>query len=377
MKKVEWTMTDAARAALTDWNRRWQELILSTKPIDVEKASDAVKGMYAAAKLDEPLVVRCLSPIQGAIVWAWASAYWSVMTKAKAATHAATDAATHAATYAATRAATYAATDAATDAATRAATHAATRRSSDQSICMWNAARDVVLSKLGQHLFQRAAKIAETNVRSWYDAYNGGNEWASWCAFLSFPRDICGWNSPTHANYAHYENASIHGGGRFMHPKFCLLCDRPLVRKTRIVGTTHQLHCEDGPSIEWRCGTRTWHLSGVPATEKAVMRPHELTPSDIHSVQDEELRSAMLERYPWPRYLGDVGAKCIDEGANEIEGTYEALFDAQSVGQRRMVATCATGHIVSLGVPQSVNTLMEARRYLSPFGNKTRIVART
>lgn len=162
-----------------------------------------------------------------------------------------------------------------------------------------------------------------------------------------------------------------------MHPKFCLLCDRPLVRKTRIVGTTHQLHCDDGPSIEWRCGTRTWHLSGVPATEKAVMRPHEMTPSDIHSVQDEELRSAMLERYPWPRYLGDVGAKCIDEGSNEIEGTYEALFDAPAVGQRRMVATCATGHIVSLGVPQNVNTLTEARRYLSPFGDKTRIVART
>jgi len=365
--------TDAARAALTDWNRQWEGLVLSTKPIDFWKASDAVRGMYAAAKLDEPLVVRCLSPIQGAIVWAWASAYWSVMTKAKAATDAATYAATHDATYDATYAATYAATGA----ATRAATRDETSRSSDQKICMWNAARDVVFTKLGQHIFRKAAKIAETNVRSWYDAYNGGNEWASWCCFLSFPRDICGWKHSTHANYAHYENAAIHGGGRFMHPKFCLLCDRPLVRKTRIVGTTHQLHCDDGPSIEWRCGTRTWHLSGVPATEKAVMRPHEMTPSDIHSVQDEELRSAMLERYPWPRYLGDVGAKCIDEGANEIEGTYEALFDAPAVGQRRMVATCATGHIVSLGVPQNVNTLTEARRYLSPFGNKTRIVART
>lgn len=357
-KTPEWTLTKAAKAAIPEWNRKWERIILSTDEIDFDRTASAVRCMYAAAKLAEPVIVRCLSPMQGTIVCAWAAAFWYVVGKAGSAT----------------RSAIYSATDSATRSATRSATDASLK-SVPQT--MWEAARSVVRSKLNDAAFRQAEAIAKNNLPRWWDFYNGGSEWASWCAFLSFPRDICGWKSPTHANYAHYENAAIHGGGRFMHTHFCLLCDRPITRKTRLVSAVHQLHCEDGPSIEWRCGTRAWHLGGVAATEKVVMRPHELTPADIHSVQDEELRSAMLERYPWPRYLGDVGATCIDEGPNEIEGTYEALFDAPQVGQRRMVATCATGHIVSLGVPSTVSTLGEARRYLSPFGNKTRIVART
>ena len=501
-KTPEWTLTKAAKAAIPEWNRKWERIILSTDEIDFDRTASAVRCMYAAAKLAEPVIVRCLSPMQGTIVCAWAAAFWYVVGKAgsatrsaiysatdsatrsatRSATYSATDSATYSATdsatysatdsatrsatdsaiYSATDSATYSATDSATysaiysatylatrsaiysatdsatrsatdsatdsatrsatrsatdsatdsatrsatdsatdsatysaiysatdsatysatDSATYSATRSATRSATDASLksvpqTMWEAARSVVRSKLNDAAFRQAEAIAKNNLPRWWDFYNGGSEWASWCAFLSFPRDICGWKSPTHANYAHYENAAIHGGGRFMHTHFCLLCDRPITRKTRLVSAVHQLHCEDGPSIEWRCGTRAWHLGGVAATEKVVMRPHELTPADIHSVQDEELRSAMLERYPWPRYLGDVGATCIDEGPNEIEGTYEALFDAPQVGQRRMVATCATGHIVSLGVPSTVSTLGEARRYLSPFGNKTRIVART
>lgn len=84
----------------------------------------------------------------------------------------------------------------------------------------------------------------------------------------------------------------------------------------------------------------------------------------------------MLERYGWPRYLAEVDAECLDLCDNPIEGTKEALIDAPKVGMRRLVATCATGKVVALGVPATVKTCREARQYLNPFANG-RIVGRT
>ena len=383
MKKVEWTMTDAARAALTDWNRRWQELILSTKPIDVEKASDAVKGMYAAAKLDEPLVVRCLSPIQGAIVWAWASAYWSVMTKAKAATHAATRAATHAATRAATyaatdaatRAATHAATDAATDAATYAATdaatyaatYAATRAATDAATDDATAAatRAATDAKKNWWVGARGAAAAVRHLTGIgglkcatlaYRFYQGGSAWAFAAAYTAFGRDHAKLaerglvKQELYDRYAPWETLAKLSGFRFMHEQFCIVSDRPLEYH---VDERNRPHCETGPFVRWSDGSGfyAWHGARVPAGW--IENRATLDPREVIAAENVEHRAAGAAIIGWPKMLSVLDAKVInDSGSDDIGTLIELTLPGLDEPGRFLKAKCPRNGIIVEGVPR-------------------------
>ena len=357
----QWTLSDAERAMIPAHNEETIRLCLSTDEIDFARAADAVRDLYAAAGLPAPLaVVRCSSPMMGAIVWAAATAWHR----------------DHAATYVATAGATYDATRAATDAATLAATIDATRNATDaatDAVDVWRTMLDSAVRTVGLHLAQDVAKL----LPQWLGASNGGNEWWQWPSMLAFVRDVVGFRCESHAAFAAYEAAARHGGWRMLHPKFAIVCDRPAERHTYVSAAgQHVLHNESGPSNRWRCGTTVWHIHGFAVSEQIVMRPETLTLDQIHRTVDEDLRGIMLDRYGWPRYLAEIDAECLDLCDNPIEGTKEALVDAPKVGMRRLVATCATGKVVSLGVPLSVKTCAEARRYLSPFP-KGRIVGRT
>jgi hypothetical protein len=156
------------------------------------------------------------------------------------------------------------------------------------------------------------------------------------------------------------------------------------VLKTELVNGVHRAHCEDGPSHAWSDGWKLWHIRGVQVDEQIVMRPETLTIKQITSEENEDKRTIMIERCAgrnatphdgWSRYLRESKSKCKDECRNDIENTYEAVFATPS-GGRRLMATCPTGRIVSLGLPNNVNTCEQARTWLA--GSKPfRILART
>ncbi|MCP4124604.1 MAG: hypothetical protein GY751_22910, partial [Bacteroidetes bacterium] len=138
------------------------------------------------------------------------------------------------------------------------------------------------------------------------------------------------------------------------------------------------LHNERGPAISYRDGYSIWSIHGKRVTEQIVMRPETLTLNQIDSESDLDMRAIMLERYGWENYLEGTNAECLDYRDNLIENTKEALYISDN--GNRMVVSCPTGRVFSLGVPEDIKTCEEAQVWL---GNDTdsevkiNVIART
>jgi hypothetical protein len=111
---------------------------------------------------------------------------------------------------------------------------------------------------------------------------------------------------PEYEKFAHYEDAAVHGGPRFMHRKFCIVSDRPeVIRKD----DRHRPHCEDGPFLRWRDGWALYAIRGTRVPADVIENPASVTVERINAEQNAEIRRVMLERYGWGRYIEDSGAK--------------------------------------------------------------------
>jgi hypothetical protein len=137
-----------------------------------------------------------------------------------------------------------------------------------------------------------------------------------------------------------------------------------------------QLHREEGPAIEWADGNKEWYLNDVLVTEQIVLKPKTITLAQIRKSNNNEVRSIMIERYGWQRYLVDINAQVIDKRDNAIENTKEALFATGELGNR-LVVTCPTGRVFTLGVPSDAKTCEEAQKWLGNASAKINVIGRT
>jgi hypothetical protein len=137
-----------------------------------------------------------------------------------------------------------------------------------------------------------------------------------------------------------------------------------------------QLHREDGPAIEWGDGSKEWYINGVNVPKYVILQPEKITLERIFKAKNNEVRSIMIERYGWQRYLVDSDAQVIDKRDNVIENTKEALFATRSFGNR-LVVTCPTGRVFTLGVPSDANTCEAAQRWLGNASAEINVIGRT
>lgn len=153
----------------------------------------------------------------------------------------------------------------------------------------------------------------------------------------------------------------------------CIFCEPPAMK----VNDTGDLHCEDGPAVEFDGDGETlkfWFINGIEVDEQIVMRPESQTLADILGDKNADRQAIRIERKGWLWFLQETKATVLDERVNEVEGTYEVLFDSQF--GRRLVPTCITGKIPALGVPNNINTCEEAQLWLHR-GKRRNVVART
>lgn len=130
----------------------------------------------------------------------------------------------------------------------------------------------------------------------------------------------------------------------------------------------HRLHNEIAPAVRYRDGFSVWAIDGVILDEQVVLRPETLTLEQINSTLNQEIRAIMINRYGWLKYLEESKAKCIDNRYNEIEGTKEALYVTPGTrgNGHMLIATCTTGRIFHMSVPNSIKTCAEAQVWLGP-----------
>ena len=128
-------------------------------------------------------------------------------------------------------------------------------------------------------------------------------------------------------------------------------------------------------------GTRVAARGWSVCPPRLIVEPHTATAAQIDATADEDVRGWAIDHYAgpgtspsagWMRYLEELGAAVLDERANDIEGTHEALFAARD--RSVLVATCPTARLVALSVPPEIRTCAEAQAWLH---RGRRIVGRT
>jgi hypothetical protein len=263
----------------------------------------------------------------------------------------ATTAATEAATWAATRAATSAATWAATWAATRAATSAATWAAT------WAATRAAIeaateASPLVSFLLNCCSR--------WSVFYASGNMWSGWVAYLSFFRHVARLELPQYESYQHYEAATIHGGPRFMHRKFCIVADRPTVC---LKDDANRPHCATGPHLAWRDGRKLYAWHGVSVPAEWIETPEVLTPAMALTWPNAEQRRAAVEILGWEKVLAELKPKVIDSDVDPMIGDLLQVDLPDAPGEQFLRVRCGTGRSFCLPVPKAMKTALEANAW--------------
>lgn len=154
--------------------------------------------------------------------------------------------------------------------------------------------------------------------------------------------------------------------------KRLIFCERPY---TLTVNDEGELHNEEGPCLAYHDGLKSWFINGVAVDEQIVMDPQSQTVQTIQSDSNNDRRSIRIRRYGWPRYLSKINAKVLEEGANDVEGTYEVLYSTPE-GYNILLATDPASDIVSLPVPTECKSREASRLWLNG-GQKYNVIGRT
>jgi hypothetical protein len=318
----------------------------------------------------------------------WAATRDATQAATRGATDAATSAATAAATWAAIAAATWAAiaaaTEDATSAATRDATSAATTDATgDATRVAIDAATEAATEAVtwATHAATRAATVAATVAATeaatateasplvsfllnccsrWSVFYASGNMWSGWVAYLSFFRHVARLELPQYESYQHYEAATIHGGPRFMHRKFCIVADRPTVC---LKDDANRPHCATGPHLAWRDGRKLYAWHGVSVPAEWIETPEVLTPAMALTWPNAEQRRAAVEILGWEKVLAELKPKVIDSDVDPMIGDLLQVDLPDAPGEQFLRVRCGTGRSFCLPVPKAMKTALEANAW--------------
>lgn len=177
--------------------------------------------------------------------------------------------------------------------------------------------------------------------------YLGGQWWASWHAYTSFYRDICGldlgalWDRDS--AYADANSA----GWWWPHRRFVMVADRPRTLHLEQTAPTgwgsHRLHNPAGPAITWADGWALWYWHGTRVPEWAITDP---TVDRIAGEANVEIRRCAIEAMGWDRYITAAGLSlhsAADDPGNP--GQRLELFNAPAdlIGTPVRVLLCVNG----------------------------------
>jgi len=344
-------ITEGERAAMAEHAKLWIARAMRTDPIELDKITTAIESLYAAAGCAKPIVVIVPSPFVMAFAYGFAAAIW-YLRQAEHATDEATRLATDEATWLVTDEATRLVTDEATDGAIWQATAEATWRVTDGAT-EW-------ATRLATDEATRLVRFFLMCAARWTTVYQGGNMWAGYDCYLTAARDILGLRLPSHAGYAAWEQAAIHGGFRCLHEKFCIVSDFPEVLR---IDDRNLPHCETGPSHRWRDGWALYHWHGVAVPAAWIEEKDSLTPAAALAEENTERRRAACEIIGWDRILRELKAKTIDRDADPQIGELVEVRLPDAGKQRFLRVHCGTGRQFAIPVPPTVHTALEAQAW--------------
>lgn len=94
------------------------------------------------------------------------------------------------------------------------------------------------------------------------------------------------------------------------------------------------LHCKDGPAVEWRDGEKLFYWHGVQVSERLIMQPETYTKAEYLAETNTETRRALSERLGWGNVMELLGAKLDDQWKDEKTGLSYALFSVEGLTEK-------------------------------------------
>jgi hypothetical protein len=378
VKKVT-KLTPEQIALFGEWSERWINIGLSTEPADFDKATAAALKAYELCNLKRPMVVlRMGSPYAatfgGALAWMYLREIEKVAKIPKVGAQVG---------------------DQVGDQVWAQVWDQVSDQVGDQVgdqvwAQVWDQVRDQVGDQVGDQVWAqvRAQVWAQVRAQVWVQvrdqvgdqvgdqvraqvrdqgfvaAKDGLNNdgasgllWSSFAAWVSYFRDVCGWENPALEKFTVAEDMVKSCGWTWWHQNVLAISDRP---KKINRDAEKRLHCETGPSIEYRDGWSLWHWHGVSVPRGWIEDKASLTAKTALTWENIEQRRAACEILGWAKVLSELNATVIDTDPEPHVGQLLEV-ELPDIGRERFLSvTCGTGRHFALPVPSSMKTALEA-----------------
>lgn len=302
MKKIT-SLTPEQSAQMKGWADKWIEIGLSTEPADFELAKDAAMRAYDLIGQARPRIVLTA-----------ASPY----------------------------------------AATLAGAVAVARLSEGVEIT------EVPAEAEARAILKRVTAQHKSELKD--VLYNSGisSLWAGFASFATFFRDVCGLDDPVFLkNLKINEDLVRSCGWTWWHEDVVVIADRPKSIRRDDEG---RLHCENGPSIEYRDGWAlyNWHGVAIPRDWVTGKKP---SAKEALTWENIEQRRCACEIIGWANIIKELKARVIDQDDDAEIGTLLEVNLPDSGKERFLQVQCGTGRTFAIPVPNSVKTALEANAW--------------
>ena len=108
----------------------------------------------------------------------------------------------------------------------------------------------------------------------------------------------------------------------------CWVSERP---NALHLDTQNRLHNEEGPAMAYPDGFRIYAVHGTRIPDYIIEQPDKITPQEIQSESNAEVRRVMLSKFGEDRYLEAIGAEAIHQDE------YGQLFRVRFWGDEDLV----------------------------------------
>ena len=149
-----------------------------------------------------------------------------------------------------------------------------------------------------------------------------------------------------------------------------LIMDTPKVLK---VDEMDNLHCDDGPAVEYRNGEKIFMIHGHEVPELVVMHPENITIPMIDNERNAEVKRIMVDRYGVNRYAVEKGAKILDKDTG-LSGMPRLLVQDADRNKWLIGTDGGTGRVYWMPVFSEATTCKSAHDGIARFDER-RIVA--
>jgi hypothetical protein len=168
--------------------------------------------------------------------------------------------------------------------------------------------RDSVRASVGKHAVYESP----------YDGCGGEAGWISWFDFLNRI-------GIENTNGERYKDWLLSGvwDVLWFESLAVITCRPSLIKKDE----NGRLHCDRGPAATWPNGEQYWFWHGARVSEKIIMRPQEITRTDILREKNSEVSRAIAERLGWDEYMKRADTSLVDKWFDSSKSLHYELWD--------------------------------------------------